>query len=335
MYIIKDNKPEKIEETTFKELNKLESDLEELLRQNIDMICDTDESSMLVVGQQVRNESNGRSDLTAVDNEGNIILIEIKRDADDIIHRKEAFEFQAIRYAANCASIQSTDELIQKIYSPYIEKHKEEFQTEYDNGLTSVEIAKRKLSDFFSTVGNPTFNRKQRIFLVASNFDEQTLSAVAWLNSNNVDISCYQILPHCLDGNVLIDIKKVLPLDKYEDYYVKVATSSQSNSKSKSSVSSDITRRNFPRIEKLLEDGVVKAGDIIIAKSTTEEAVLQSDGRVKLNDGTIKTLAKWLKDIYGWSAVQTYVFAIRKEDGKSLSELREAAYMNENENNES
>ena len=80
-----------------------------------------------------------------------------------------------------------------------------------------------------------------------------------------------------------------------------------------------------------VSDGVVKAGDIIIAKSTTEEAVLQSDGRVKLNDGTIKTLAKWLKDIYGWSAVQTYVFAIRKEDGKSLSELREAAYMNENE----
>lgn len=35
----------------------------------------------------------------------------------------------------------------------------------------------------------------------------------------------------------------------------------------------------------------------------------------------------WLKDIYGWSSVQTYAFAVHKESGKTLSEIREE-YMN-------
>jgi hypothetical protein len=30
-----------------------------------------------------------------------------------------------------------------------------------------------------------------------------------------------------------------------------------------------------------------------------------------------------LKEIYGWSSVQTYEFAIHKESGKSLSKIRE------------
>ena len=42
----------------------LERDIEEMLRLNIDMLCETDEESMLIVGKQVKNVQNGRSDLT-------------------------------------------------------------------------------------------------------------------------------------------------------------------------------------------------------------------------------------------------------------------------------
>ena len=104
VYIIKGKQASRIEPVTFSELKMSENDIEEILRNSIDMICD-EEESMLIVGRQVRNEKNGRSDLTAVDNNGNIVLIEIKRDRKDIEHRKEAFEFQAIRYAASYATI--------------------------------------------------------------------------------------------------------------------------------------------------------------------------------------------------------------------------------------
>ena len=97
MYCLNSKQPSKLEEITFAELEMRESDIEEILRKNIDMICD-DEESLLVVGQQVKNEKRGRSDLTAVDSSGNLVLIEIKRDKKDIEGRREAFEFLAIRY---------------------------------------------------------------------------------------------------------------------------------------------------------------------------------------------------------------------------------------------
>lgn len=65
MYILENkNQPTPIEETTFADLNMLERDIEEMLRLNIDMLCETDEESMLIVGQQVRNEQNGKSVFT-------------------------------------------------------------------------------------------------------------------------------------------------------------------------------------------------------------------------------------------------------------------------------
>lgn len=84
MYQINKTTATKIEPLTFSELNMTENDMEELLRNNIDMICD-EEESMLIVGKQVRNASLARSDLTAVDNDGDIVLIEIKRDIKDSV----------------------------------------------------------------------------------------------------------------------------------------------------------------------------------------------------------------------------------------------------------
>ena len=324
MYIVENGIPKKIEETTFSDLNMKESDLEEMLRQNVDMLCE-EEVSMIIVGQQVRNEKNGRSDLTAIDNDGNIVLIEIKRDKKDIEHRKEAFEFQAIRYAANCASIKEIDELIQNVFAPYVEKHKDEFHSKYDRSLTSIEIAEREVKSFISANGNPQFNRKQRIMLVASDFDDQTLSAVAWLNSNNVDISCYQVLPLQMENKTLIDIKKILPLEDYDDYYVKIANSTVTSYSKRES--SDITKRSLPKIEKLMEWEIVKAGDQIKAKNKDDTATLMSDGKVKINKtNEITTMQQWLKPLYGWPSIQTYDFAIDVKTGKSLSELR-AEYM--------
>lgn len=314
MYYLNNKQPLKVEHTTFSELNMKESDIEEILRQNIDMLCD-DEESMLIVGQQVKNESRGRSDLTAIDNRGNIVLIEIKRDKADIIGRREAFEFQAIRYAASCATIKSTDELIQNIFSPYVEKHRNQFQ---QGGLNSSEIAKRQLTDFIEFNNITVFNARQRIILVASEFDEQTLSAVAWLNSNDVDISCYQICLYKLKESILLDIKKLLPIVEYDDFYVNVAEKGSIQKTQRK----DISRRSLPKIDALMEWGIVSTGDTIIAKGRKDEAVLQENGQVKTEKG-VMSMQQWLKKVFGWSSVETYAFSIDKKTGKTLSQLRQ------------
>lgn len=316
MYSIKGKQAARIEPVTFSELNMTENDIEEILRNSIDMICD-EEESMLIVGRQVRNEKNGRSDLTAVDNNGNIVLIEIKRDRKDIEHRKEAFEFQAIRYAASYATIDKTDDLVKKVYAPYIEKYRSEFEL---GELTSFELGIRKLNEFLQVNdAQKSFNEKQRIILVASDFDEQTLSAVAWLNSNKVDMSCYRLTPYKLNEDLFFYVEKLLPVTNYDDYYVNLMDKSVITT-----VTGDkkITRRSLPKIDLMLEWGVVKEGDIIAAKGREDEGRLLSNGNVMVN-GEEKSMQAWLKEIYGWSSVQTYVFAVHKETGKTLSQIRE------------
>ena len=323
MYSIKGKQAARIEPVTFSELNMTENDIEEILRNSIDMICD-EEESMLIVGRQVRNEKNGRSDLTAVDNNGNIVLIEIKRDRKDIEHRKEAFEFQAIRYAASYATIEKMDDLVKKVYAPYIEKYRSEFEL---GELTSFELGIRKLNEFLQVNdAQKNFNEKQRIILVASDFDEQTLSAVAWLNSNSVDMSCYRLTPYKLNEDLFFYVEKLLPVTNYDDYYVNLMDKSVVTT-----VTGDkkITRRSLPKIDLMLEWGVVKEGDIIVAKGREDEGRLLSNGNVLVN-GEEKSMQAWLKEIYGWSSVQTYVFAVHKETGKTLSQIREE-YMTQKE----
>lgn len=327
MYLIDGINALKIEDLTFSDLNMKVDSIEEILRQNIDMICN-DEESLLLVGQQVKNQIQARSDLIAVDQDGNLVLIELKRDKKDIEHRKEALEFQAIRYAASCATIQSTDELIQNLFAPYVEKHREEFG---NKELSSNEVARRILETFLETNNVAKFNDRQRIILIASEFDDQTLSAVAWLNSNQVDISCYCLIPFKVDNHLLIHSQKILPIADYEDFYIGIKDKVSLGKTPKR----DISRRSLPNIRSLLEWGVVSDGDIIVAKGRTDEATLTGDGKVITPNGPL-SLQQWLKSIFGWSSVQTYAFAVQKSSGKTLFELRQNYMENmasEKENN--
>lgn len=316
-------KAERIEAITFSQLNMTESDIEEILRLNIDMICD-EEESMLIVGQQVRNASNGISDLTAVDNNGDIVLIEIKRDIKDIKNRREAFEFQAIRYAASYATIENTEELVRKVYSPYIKKHRKDIDL---GELTSFELGVRNLNEFLNANdAQSDFNEKQRVILVASDFDDQTLSAVAWLNKNGVDMSCYKLTPYSLEEQVYFYVDKVLPVTEHKNYYVNLIDKSNTDTTSNSN---KIRRRSLPKISDMLEWGVVKPGDIIQAKGKENEALLLSNGNVRVNEEE-KSMQSWLKEVFGWSSVQTYAFSVHKETNKTLSEIRKE-YMDKKE----
>lgn len=315
MYSIKSKKAVKVDSVTFSELGMQENDIEEILRCSIDMLCD-DEESMLIVGRQVKNEKLGRSDLTAVDNNGNVVLIEIKRDRKDIENRKEAFEFQAIRYAASYATIESVDDFVKKVYAPYIEKYRSEFEL---GELTSYELGIRKLNEFLAVNGaENSFNKKQKIVLVASDYDDQTLSAVAWLNSNNVDMSCFKLTPYKINNEVFLKAEKILPLTDYDDYYVNLMDKTAPSVKQHK----DITRRSLPKIDAMLEWGVVKAGDIIVAKDRNNEGTLLKNGNVSV-DGKELSMQMWLKDLYGWSSIQTYKFAVHKSSSKTLSQIRE------------
>ena len=72
LYWLSEINLKEIESITFAEMNMKEKDIETLLRQNIEIITG-EEDSLLIIGEQVKNKENARSDLTAIDQNGNIV----------------------------------------------------------------------------------------------------------------------------------------------------------------------------------------------------------------------------------------------------------------------
>jgi len=316
---IQKNEAIEIKLRNFKDLNLQERHIEEFLRKNINLLFG-DDQSLLVVGQQVRNASNGISDLTAIDADGNVVLIEIKRDVQDIKARKEPFEFQAIRYAASYAKISTPESLVDLVYSPYIERHKDEYEL---GDLTPSEKARRELNKFLSSNDAlKTFNKKQRILLIASSFDEQTLSAVAWLISNGVDVICLNITPVFIGEQGFLSIDKILPPAQLDNFYVSLAEVGSPIEGDIISTAPAFNRTWLPRMDELFEWQLIKAGDSLEIKDfESSEAIIVDETFVRFNGEKI-SYNNWGKKVTGWSSISIYEWAVLSSTKRTLHELR-------------
>lgn len=307
---------DEVEDITFTNLGLKEGDVEEFLRDNIRVVFG-DSETLLIVGQQVINASRARSDLVALDKNGSIVLIEIKRDIADIKTRSEPFEFQAIRYAASLAKITDADDLVDRIFIKYIEKHVSEFNL---CELTCSERGRRIVRDFLDQNNAVrTFNQKQRIILLASDFDEQTLSAVAWLISNGLDIAAFRISPRRFRDQLFFDVSRVLPPEYIEDFFVDI---SHSVTAAKSPASSTRTRLNLPRMKVLMEWGLLHVGDTIVIVNHPDSNAEVIDHKTVLFKGIKMSFNKWGTKVTGWSAICIYDWVKRFDGIKTLSDLR-------------
>jgi hypothetical protein len=303
---------------SLKELALVEADLEEFVRKNVQVLFPDDDETLLIVGQQARNAAGGRADLVAVDSNGAIVLIELKRDATDISARKEPFEFQAIRYAANYALIQTPEKLVELLFAPYIERHRHEFAVQE---LTSHELAARTLGDFLDkNNAKPTFNSRQRIILIASDFDPQTLSACAWLAANKIDVRCLRVQPCELSGQALLLVEQVIPPARLEEYFVPVADVSGSSKAQTGSGTG--TRQALPRMSQLLDWGLVAPGDSVHIRGHAEKPATILDAKRVRMDGQDVSFNDWGQSVTGWSAINIYEWAIHTKTGKTIDALR-------------
>ncbi|MDN3015791.1 hypothetical protein PH210_06170 [Paenibacillus sp. BSR1-1] len=165
-----------ISRITYRSLGLVESALEEFLQEHIEVLTQQEDYELKIIGKQVRNNANKRTDLVGIDSNGNIVVIEIKRDEEDMRARKDNFESQAIRYAASFAKINSVEEIVEKVYSDYLVQHE---------GVQREEAVEAGIANILAFLNEheafDDFNADQRIILVASRFDPSVLSASAWL----------------------------------------------------------------------------------------------------------------------------------------------------------
>ena len=132
----------------------LESRLEEWLREDIGIVND----DLLVIGQQVQTVHGGKIDLLAIDSEGNLVILELKRDKTP-----REIVAQVLDYASWVKEL--SHDAIEKIAFAYFKNKplEEAFQQKFQGDLPDV------------------LNESHSMYIVASAMDSSTERIVKYL----------------------------------------------------------------------------------------------------------------------------------------------------------
>lgn len=301
----------------FSEVGWTEPDeIEDMVANNLEKFVDVNgkEENLIVVGRQVSDESRGRNDIVALDGNGNIVLIEIKRDLKDSKRRRENIESQAVRYAAALAKIDSPRELLSKMYSEYYSRFGKSSEDQEEGA------ARKKLYDFLETndIEFEDINRTQRIVLFASGYSERALSSLAWLSKNGVNITVLKGSLFKHGGELMLDVKQLLPVVDEEEYFIDIPERDSSTTRSSS-------RSRKPRVGDMMEEGLLAEGDKLRIPTDGDHpdsvATLLDENHVEV-DGEKRSTNQWAKEVKGWDSVSIYREVEHVESGKLLNQLR-------------
>lgn len=216
-----DASPQTLFPKSFAEMGVYErKDLEEWVKKHPDILG----SKLLLITSEFDcfDKSDKRLDLLAIDTNGKLVVIELKRDAAG-----SHADLQAIRYAAFCSAMTLAD--IAGLYAKFRGCHENE-ATETIRGFVE--------DPDFSELDN-----KPRIILAAGGFDDSEItSCVIWLRTFGLDISCVEITPYRMpdDGIVLVP-RVIIPLPEAKDYIVRAETKLISQERKKHMLESALT----------------------------------------------------------------------------------------------
>jgi len=211
MYIIdvKDKTSKKIPETTFSEIGlKERNDIQEWIANNPGILEYSQD--LLIIQKEFDGfaDTDRRLDLLALDASGNLVIIENKRDdtGKDVV-------WQAINYASFCSTLKQEDVI--EIYAKYLAKYKLEGSAEQD------------IADFFGNENIKYPADDQKIISVAREFRKEVLSTAQWLNTKGIETTCIKLTPHVYNGEVFLDVDRILPQEEMKDYTLKLAEKAQ------------------------------------------------------------------------------------------------------------
>lgn len=248
---------EKTSQASFTNLNLWERQhIEEWIRKAPDILGE----DLLVVSAEFDrfNGSQDRLDVLAVDRQGNLVVVEIKRDP-----YAGYADLQAIRYAA-MVSTMTVDKLAPH-YLSYLQKYVR------DDRVT-LEEAKNQIVEFVETEDFEELTTKPRIILCSEGFSLEVTTTVLWLRQFSVDISCVQFTPYLVEGKIVIVPTKVIPLQTAEQYQVDIQKKQEERARPSSGP------RRQPTLQILLEKGLIKGGETIRLKSYLPSHIKYREG---------------------------------------------------------
>jgi len=236
--------------------------------------------------------SNDRLDLLAVDREGNLVVIELKRD--EVAGHAD---LQAIRYAAMVSSM--TLEIITPYYIDYRERY-------YNEELTPEDALNRIVS-FIENDDFVEFSDKPRIILCSEGFSPEITATVLWLRNTNVDISCISIAPYKVGDDLFIVPTKIIPVKETEQYLIDIKQKEEKVVRTKGSV-----RKNTMQL--LLDSDIIKPGDkIYLRHALPSHLTFDKDDATFVAEltGDSRKSVRWEKDgeAYSITALTKKIFS--------------------------
>lgn len=226
IYSFENNSLNKVEATTFNSEGILERQhLQAAIKQKIEVIA----PNCIVISEEFSEWSGSqrRIDLLAIDKEGNLVVIELKRTETG-----EHMELQALRYAAMVSTL--TFSRATEIYQKHL------------TSIGSEDNAENNLIEFlgWEEPQEDNFGLDVRIILVSANFSKELTTSVMWLNERNLDIRCVRLIPYKHQEQILVDVQQIIPLPEVESYQVKIKQQSEERREARKS-SKDYTRYLF------------------------------------------------------------------------------------------
>ena len=195
---------EMLAQASFKIEMMYELDIQKMLLNNIEPL----QERLIVIQNEYTKFDNTKMkpDIIALDEEANIVIIELKRE-----NTIKGCYMQAVHYASFSAKVTKNDiiemyaeflasryknKLMHSLYEKKIFEYMEEryIDKEVYDIEDFKEMAKWSLSNYFnSKLSEIEFNKKQRIILVARQFNFDNLSAIKWMIERGIDYKCVEL----------------------------------------------------------------------------------------------------------------------------------------------
>ena len=194
LWKITDKGPAPVKETKFKDEKMLEEHLEDWIAERPQLLGEP----LLIFGRQVLiPDTKDRLDLLAVDPQGMIVVIELKRG-----QIKDPVDIQSLRYAS------------------YLAKWRfEDFENVARNFFGKVGDPEFNFNDIFESFCTesgvdeiPDLNKDQRIIIVGSSVRDKLGSVALWLRDHNVDIKLIEVAAYKEGDAVLIEPSTIIPM---------------------------------------------------------------------------------------------------------------------------
>ena len=194
---------DRIEEVEFARLGLRErQDIQEWVADNPGILGD----DLLIIGKEFSgfDRTNERLDLLAVDRDGKLVIIELKRDDSGT-----DAHWQAIKYAS----------YLQRAKEDSIIRMAAEYRGE------SEEESAAALLQHLDTDDLNGLNNDQRIILASHRFAPEVTSAALWLNQKVPDlITCVKLTPHqdTQTSALYVQASTIIPVPGIDEYIIDV-----------------------------------------------------------------------------------------------------------------